>query len=117
MHPKYLTAWRKRFQEQAEKDKKRAKLAKKALPEAVKILRQHGAKRVILFGSLCSGRKFRSHSDIDLVVEGIAKTDFCRAYADLIMALNWRIDLKPLEELDLAFKESILERGEVLYEK
>lgn len=92
-------------------------MAKADLPKAIKILKKHDAKRIILFGSLCDGNRFRSHSDIDLAVEGIAKQDFCRAYADLIMALNWRIDLKPLEELEQSFKESILQRGEILHGK
>jgi len=117
MRPKYLKSWRQRFQERFEDDKKRVELAKAELAKAIEILKQHGAKRIILFGSLREGHRFQDRSDIDLAEEGIAKQDFCRAYADLIMALNWRIDLKPLEEIEHSFKESILQRGEILYEK
>lgn len=115
--PKYLAAWRERFQKQAEEEQQRAELARKELAKAVAILRRHGAKRVILFGSLSEKMRLRPRSDIDLAVEEIKKTDFVRAYADLMMALDFPIDLKPLEELSPTFKESVLQRGEVLYEE
>jgi hypothetical protein len=32
-----------------------------------------------------------------------------------MMALDWTIDLKPLEEVDAFFREMILKDGEVIY--
>ncbi|MFQ5865630.1 MAG: nucleotidyltransferase domain-containing protein [bacterium] len=69
MQPKYLTYWRHRFQKQLDEDKKRAESARSELPKAIRILKQHGAKRIILFGSLREGHRFRGHPDIDLAVE------------------------------------------------
>ncbi|MFQ5753486.1 MAG: nucleotidyltransferase family protein [bacterium] len=117
MNPIFVTNWRQRIQKQMAEDKKKAQLMKEALPEAIKVLKQHGANRIILFGSLCYDEHFRKPSDIDLAVEGIAKQNFCRAYAELIMALDWPVDLKPLEELEKYFKERILQQGRILYEK
>jgi len=117
MKPKYLTEWQHRFQRQKAEDKKRADLAKAHLPEAIEILKRHGAKRIILFGSLLQDdHAFRINSDIDLAVEGIEKQNFCRAYADLIMALDWPIDLKPIEELKTRFKKNIFQQGKIIYE-
>jgi predicted nucleotidyltransferase len=85
------------------------------LPEAVAILKKYGAKRIILFGSLCRAERFHRGSDIDLAVEGIPPNKFIRAGADLMMALDWPIDLKPLEEVDEFFREMILKKGEVIH--
>jgi predicted nucleotidyltransferase len=117
MDPQYITAWRKRFARYQKEDRERAERARQALPTAVAILRRYGAKRIVLFGSLCQPGRFHRTSDIDLAVEGIPKRDFFRAGADLMMVLDWPVDLKPWEELDDAFRDLIAEKGEVLYEE
>ena len=83
--------------------------------KAVPILKRYGAKRILLFGSLCRSGRFHSDSDIDLVVEGIPVKDVTRAAADLMMAMDWPTDLKPLEEVSDFFRSRIVEEGEVLY--
>jgi len=85
------------------------------LPAAIDILKKHGAKRIVLFGSLCRAGRFHQGSDIDLAVEGMPSQKFFRAGADLMMALDWPVDLKPLEEVDEFFRETILANGEVIY--
>lgn len=112
---KYLEGWRRRFAEQEAEARALAAQARSVLPEAVTILKKHGAKRVILFGSLCREGRFHRGSDIDLAVEGIPPQKFFRAGADLMMALDWPVDLKPLEEVDTFFREMILNHGEVIY--
>ncbi|MFQ6093713.1 MAG: nucleotidyltransferase family protein [bacterium] len=74
-------------------------------------------KRIVLFECLAKGDRFRPSSDIDLAVEGLKRKDFVRAYADLMLALNWPIDLKPLEEIDGLFREMILKREKIIYER
>lgn len=112
---KYLEDWRRRFAEQEAEARALAAQARSVLPEAVAILKKHGAKRIILFGSLGREGRFHRGSDIDLAVAGIPPQKFFRVTADLMMALDWHIDLKPLEEVDAFFREMILKTGEVIY--
>jgi predicted nucleotidyltransferase len=115
LKPEYLEGWRRRFAAQEAESRALAEQARSALPRATDILKKYGAKRVILFGSLCRAGRFHRRSDIDLAVEGIPAQDFFRAGADLMMALDWPVDLKPLEEIDEFFRELILQKGEVIY--
>jgi predicted nucleotidyltransferase len=112
---KYLEGWRRRFAEQEAESRALAAQARAALPEAVAILKKYGVRRVILFGSLCREGRFHRGSDIDLAVEGLPPQKFFRAGADLMMALDWPVDLKPLEEVDDFFRQMILKQGEVIY--
>ena len=54
-------------------------------------------------------------SDIDLAVEGIPSNLFIRAAADLMMSMDWPIDLKPLEELEDLLRDIIIKKGELIY--
>jgi predicted nucleotidyltransferase len=111
----YIEAWRRRFSREAAQARTRAKAARRALGPAVTILKRHGATKIVLFGSLCSGA-LGPRSNIDLAVEGIDGRAFTRAFADLMMAVDWPVDLKPLEELDAPFRDAILAKGTILYE-
>jgi predicted nucleotidyltransferase len=113
--PEFIESWRRRFAAQEAESHALAAQARLVLNEAVVILKKHGAKRIILFGSLHQGDRFHRGSDIDLAVEGIPAQKFSRASADLMMALDWAIDLKPLEEVDDFFRKMILQKGEVIY--
>ena len=112
----HLKEWKRRFSEKEEEARAHAGAARRSLEEAVAILRKHGAKRIVLFGSLCSD-SFHSRSDIDLAVDGIPKGLWSRAVADLLMALNHPVDLKPLDEVESDFRERILKKGIILYEE
>ncbi|HAK95998.1 MAG TPA: DNA polymerase subunit beta [Planctomycetes bacterium] len=78
------------------------------------LVREFGAKRVWLFGSLAAGAGFRRNSDIDLAVEGLDPDDFFRAVGRSLGVSEFSIDLKPMEELPPAWREKILTEGEVL---
>jgi predicted nucleotidyltransferase len=113
--PELIETWRRRFKAQEAESHALAAEARLALNEAIAILKKHGAKRIILFGSLHQGGRFHRGSDIDLAVEGIPPAKFIRAGANLMMALDWPVDLKPLEEVDDFFHKLILQIGEVIY--
>ena len=115
--PKYLTAWRDRFARRASVSRKLAARARKDLTGATEILKKYGAKRIFVFGSLCRTDRFHPGSDIDIAVEGIPPEQFIRAAADLMMAVDFPIDLKPLEELDDVFRDLIEKNGELIYAK
>ena len=113
--PKYLTAWRNHFAKQDAESLALAARAREDLPKAVEILKKYGAKRIVIFGSLCRTGQFHPGSDIDLAVEGIPSRYFIRAAADLMMSMDWPIDLKPLEELGDLFRDMIIKKGELIY--
>ena len=113
--PKYISAWRRRFEAFEAESHDITASARSDLKKAIPILRSYGAKRILLFGSLCRTGRFYPNSDIDLAVEGILVKDVIRAAADLMMAMDWPTDLKPLEELNDFFRSRIVEEGEVLY--
>ncbi len=117
MHSEYVEAWQRRFEQERMKAIALAKHARTFLPQAFELLKGYGATRVILFGSLCRPEKFHARSDLDLAVSGIPSDKFIRASADVMMALDWPTDIKRWEELDDFFREMILKRGEMLYEK
>jgi len=113
--PKYITAWRERFAKQEAKSRKLAQQARADLAPAVEILKKYGAKKIFIYGSLLRPERFHRRSDIDLAVEGIPSQDFIRASADLMMTMDWQVDLKPIEDVDEIFRETILKKGELIY--
>ena len=112
----YVTGWRARAADEEEANARRVEslgaYAKKALP----VLKQCGARKVILFGSVALKRTHR-HSDIDLAVEGIPPELFLRAFGLVEEALgnDVRFDLVPLEEATPALRWA-MDQGEVLFD-
>jgi len=90
----------------------RARAEARAVAEL--LVRDFGAKRVWLFGSLAKGATFRRNSDIDLAVEGLRADDLFRAVGRALGLSDFSIDLKPIEELPAAWRERILKEGEAL---
>ena len=83
--PKYISAWRRRFDAFEAESQEIAARARADLNKAVPILRSYGAKRILLFGSLCCSGRFHPGSDIDLAVEGIPVKDVTRAAASGVL--------------------------------
>lgn len=72
---------------------------------------QFGARRVILFGSLAGKRVWHGQSDIDLAVEGLAPSEFFRAYSACrdLLPRDLDLDLVPLEKACPEMRARILE--------
>jgi predicted nucleotidyltransferase len=83
---------------------------------AVKILRDEGAKKVILFGSLAK-KKFRNHSDIDLACEGLAEKKFFNVFGRLLLHVKRPLDLIDMNDADEFFASRVKEEGIILYEE
>lgn len=83
---------------------------------AAELLRQRGAKRVWLFGSLAGSGTFWEHSDIDLAVEGLPPQEsFWQLYAEIMkMAGPFSVDLVLLEEASPDLRKAILTEGKEL---
>lgn len=111
----YITYWQRQRYRWREWDQRFSQRARADLDRIVDLLvRQFGARRVILFGSLVKGR-FGPGSDIDMAVEGISKGDFFAALAAANRLTPFRVDLKPLEDLEPHFLRRVLAGGECIY--
>lgn len=81
---------------------------------AVDILKEYGAKRVLLFGSVARG-EHHSLSDIDLACEGIAPDKFFKALGRLLSTLGRSVDLIDLKEVKETLRNRIAREGVLLY--
>jgi predicted nucleotidyltransferase len=110
----------KRKTEKAEKEKgERFKLynsVRKDLADIVKVTAEFNPEKVVLFGSITNKERFSEHSDIDIGVIGVKKEDFFNLYARLADRIAWAVDLIDLDD-DPKFKEMVLEKGEIIYDR
>lgn len=83
---------------------------------AVNILKNEGAKKVILFGSLVKA-KFRNQSDIDLACEGVEDRRFFRVFGKLLLNIKRPLDLIDINDADEFFVSRVKEEGIILYEE
>ncbi|HEX9971703.1 MAG TPA: nucleotidyltransferase domain-containing protein [bacterium] len=84
--------------------------------EAVNILRNEGAKKVILFGSLAK-KKFSDQSDIDLACEGLEDRRFFSVFGKLLLHIKKPLDLIDINDADEYFANRVKEEGVILYEE
>jgi len=76
---------------------------------------RYAARRVILFGSLAHSAWFTSDSDVDLVVEGVAGTDYWRAWKEVEKVLGDRVvDLIEMETVGESLRRAIERYGVAL---
>ena len=81
---------------------------------AAKFLKEQGAKRVWLFGSLAKGRRPTVHSDFDFAVEGFPADRFFGSVGHLLQIMPRPVDVVELESCSTLLREQILEYGIVL---
>lgn len=110
-YKQYREAWDRRLKEEEEKlYRKKEHLVKKVKLCARKI-KELGGKRVILFGSLVTG-KFRKDSDIDIAVEGLSVDAYFKALGILEETLDdVTFDLIDLKEALPSVKKRIQREG------
>lgn len=85
------------------------------LSPLVGILREYGAKRVVLFGSTARGDE-RPGSDVDLACEGLPPGRFFEAWGKLLLCTGRDIDLVDLSEVKEPLRRRIEKEGVLLYE-
>ncbi|MBI3762263.1 MAG: nucleotidyltransferase domain-containing protein [Chloroflexi bacterium] len=78
---------------------------------AEQLVKQHGAKRVILFGSVAQKRRLRRDSDIDLAVEGMPAENFYKIVGDLRTDNGRAVDLIRLETARESLRKLIMLEG------
>jgi predicted nucleotidyltransferase len=79
------------------------------------ILVGHGARKIILYGSLARG-DYTDGSDIDICVEGLPAGNYFRALADCITQIQRRVSIIDFDDTYGYFKARILREGKILYE-
>jgi len=89
----------------------RARVEAKAL--ALKVSADPMVKRIVLFGSASTGRRFHLDSDIDLAVEG----GDILSHRALVEMSTFRVDVVDLLALPLPILASIESEWEILYAK
>ena len=85
------------------------------LSPLVGILREYGARRVFLFGSMARGDA-RPGSDVDLACEGLPPGRFFEAWGKLLLFTEREVDLVDLSEVKGPLRRRIEEEGVLLYE-
>ena len=83
------------------------------IKKATKILKEHGAKEVFVFGSIANG-KFNENSDIDIAVRGIDQSDFYKVAGILMFELDNEFDLIDLDDTENRFSQMLLKVGGLL---
>lgn len=111
----YRRHWRERTAREAARRRELASRARAEARRAAHVLvREFGASRVYLFGSLAQEGWFHERSDVDLAVEGIASERFFKAWAASGAHSDVPIELVDLDEVGEPMRKLILEYGELL---
>ncbi|MDZ7831733.1 MAG: nucleotidyltransferase domain-containing protein [Desulfobacterales bacterium] len=111
----YATYWNKYYLESKKKeDARRMRFRESALDIARRLCEDHGASKVLLFGSVIDS--YWLPDDIDLAVEGLSDEDFYKAVFDVQGIADCRVDVVAIEDLPARFRQHIYETGEILYE-
>src|SRR4051794_22101987 len=84
---------------------------------AARFLKQQGATRVWLFGSLAKGRQPTVHSDFDFAVEGLPADRFFGSVGHLLQVLPRPVDIIELESCPAPLRKQILEHGIILHDE
>ncbi len=111
----YRRHWRERAEREATRQRELASRARAEAGRVAQVLvREFGASRIYLFGSLAQEGRFHEWSDVDLAVEGIAPERFFKAWAAAGAYSDVPIELVDLDEVGGPMRTLILEYGELL---
>jgi len=95
----YLEGWRRREQQDAERVEDASRRAWAAGRVAGELLRERGARRIWLIGSLARGT-FEPRSDVDFMVEGLEERQAWRTAVEACDRTGVEIDIIRAEALD-----------------
>jgi predicted nucleotidyltransferase len=104
---------RARAERERAQGRERAERVLVRLPEIVRRLRDAGARKVVLFGSIATDRA-RSDSDLDLAVEGIPVERYFAVLAEAMQLAGCSVDLVRLEDAGESLRERIASEGQSL---
>jgi predicted nucleotidyltransferase len=90
----------------------RAERIRSRLSEAARLLRQRGARRAWVFGSLAARRQPHADSDVDLAAEGLLAEGLMRTSLDVEQLLGSQVDLLRVEEAGESPRAQLAAEGE-----
>src|SRR5215216_2290856 len=85
--------------------------------QAARFLREQGAQRVWLFGSLAKGGRPTVHSDFDFAVEGLPADRLFGSVGHLLQILPRPVDIVEFESCSPLLRDQILEHGIILHDE
>jgi predicted nucleotidyltransferase len=85
------------------------------LAPLIRILRECGAKKVLLFGSVARGEE-KQGSDVDLACAGLPPERFFEALGRLLLCAGRDVDLIDLDEAKRPLRKRIEKEGALFYE-
>ncbi len=91
------------------------KVLEKELDKIVKISKEFGIEKVLLFGSCIED--VEAADDIDIAVKGINPKDFFIYYGKVFMAVGDEVDIIDLDDIREHFCKRILSKGRIIYER
>lgn len=82
------------------------------------IIRRFEPRRLVQWGSVLQGDQFREYSDIDIAIEGITDPETFFEILDAAESMTrFPVDIVQLEHLEPAYRDLIMEKGRVVYER
>lgn len=99
-----------------ERERRRKKFQKEVIREITRIARlarkRFNFDSMYIFGSILTDR-FRSWSDVDLIIKGLPPEKFFKFYSFLIEKSQYKLDLKSYEELPPSIIHSLKEAKKI----
>jgi predicted nucleotidyltransferase len=89
------------------------KILERELAKVVRLSKEFGAEKVLLFGSCLDD--VESAHDIDVAIKGVKPEKFFEMYGRILGEVDSELDLIPLEDTREHFAKRILEKGKLLY--
>lgn len=82
------------------------------------IVRRFEPRRLVQWGSVLHGDQFREYSDIDIAIEGVTDPETFFEILDAAESMTrFPVDIVQLEHVEPAYRELILEKGRIVYER
>jgi predicted nucleotidyltransferase len=82
------------------------------------IIRRFEPRRLVQWGSVLQGDQFREYSDIDIAIEGITDPETFFEILDSAESMTrFPVDIVQLEHVEPAYRDLIMEKGRVVYER
>ena len=109
-----------------EKERKRREKLKMTLKQAQEdfqkitqlIIEKYDPARIYQWGSLLDEAYFSEISDIDIALEGVTSAEiFFQLYGDVMKMTDFPLDIVQMEKIEPEFRESIIVRGKLIYER
>ena len=103
---------------QAECVRLHAKAAADAARIVAMIAERYQPARIVQWGSVLDARLFRTYSDIDVAVEGVTDPErFFAMLRDAEALTTLPVDIVQLEHVEPEYRQLILDKGQVVYER